>query len=289
MKPKSEPEQTLIRLLDDPSPRVWRSVRRELRRRGRRSRPGLRRAAASGHPRARGRARRLLLDLDREAVGRRLAGYAMRRELDLERGLLLLARFEEPGLDVRPCVLALDAMAAEVVRRTESLPPGSERGLALARYLGGELGYAGDEGDYHHPDNVYLHRAIVRKRGLPLTLAAIYLFVARRAGLRAALVGLPGHVVLRMRGEDRNLLIDPFGGGREITERECLGYLAEYGLPFQPRWFDDADAGALWVRQIHNLHKSFGRRALDSQARALEPLLGVLARRADDTAGGARG
>jgi len=230
--------ETLIDLLGDPSPTVWRSVRGELQKLGRAAGPSLRRAARGDDPRARTRARQFLLQRDRERVSRRLTGYAMRPELDLERGLLLLARIEEPGLDARPYSTALDAMAAEVVRRTESRPPGAKRARALVEYLGRELGYTGDEGDYHHPDNVYLHRAIVRRRGLPLTLVAIYLFVARRAGIPAAPVALPGHVVLRLHGPDRNLLIDPFNGGAELSERECLCYLAARGLARQlpPPW-----------------------------------------------------
>ena len=278
MERKSDPQRTLIGLLDDPSPRVWRTIRRELRGRGSRARPGLRRAVTSGVPRSRARARRLLLDLDREAVSRRLCGYALRAEVDLERALLLLSRFEEPGLDLRPCVLALDAMAAEVLRRIERLPPGSERALVLVDYLGRELGYRGDEGDYHHPDNVYLHRAIVRRRGLPLTLAAIHLFVARRAGLRAALVGLPGHVVLRLRGDDRNVLVDPFGGGAEITERECLGYLAQRRRDFAPAWLDDASAASMFERQLRNLCVSYRRRGLACEVRLLGRVLHALGR-----------
>jgi len=265
-------------------------VRRELERRRKASRGILVKVARRGDARARAQARALLLRAERAAVVRRMIAFACSEHVELERGLLLISRFEEPRLDLRPYLLAIDAMAAEVLKRVEARRGLDGRAQVLSDYLGRELGYRGDSDDYHHPDNVYLPRAIVRKRGLPLTLTALYLLVARRARIRAAAIALPGHVLLRVYDSDeRSAILDPFAGGTRLSERECLGYLAEYGLPFQPRWFDDADAGALWVRQIHNLHKSFGRRALDSQARALEPLLGVLARRADDTAGGARG
>jgi regulator of sirC expression with transglutaminase-like and TPR domain len=193
--------------------------------------------------------------------------------VDLERGLFLLARFEEPGLDARPFVTALDAMAAEVMRRAESRPPGSERARVLVDYLADELGYDGDDGDYHHPDNVYLHRAIVRRRGLPLTLAAIYLFVARRAGIPAAPVALPGHVVLRLHGNDRNLLIDPFNQGAELSERECLSYLAARGLPFSPEWFADAGDAKMFVRQVRNLCVSYRRRGLGREVELISRVL----------------
>jgi regulator of sirC expression with transglutaminase-like and TPR domain len=197
----------------------------------------------------------------------------MRPGLDLERGLLLLGRIEEPQLDARPYLTALDAMAAEVVRRTESMPPGSVRAQALVDYLAGELGYTGEDGDYHHPDNVYLHRSIVRRRGLPLTLAAIYLFVARRARISAAPVALPGHVVLRFHGHDRNLLIDPFNQGAELSERECLSYLAARGLAFNPKWFADASDAKMFERQVRNLCVSYRRRGLEREVRLIARIL----------------
>ncbi|HVS09918.1 MAG TPA: transglutaminase family protein, partial [Planctomycetota bacterium] len=185
-------------LLGDPSPAVWDGVRSELARLGGAARPLLRRAARDGAPRARSRARSLLLGLERERASRRLIGYALRREVDLERGFFLLARFADPGADLRKALAALDAMGAEVQQRSESLPPGPERSLLLCEYLGRELGFAGDDEDYHHPENVHLHRVIERRRGLPLSLCALYLLVARRARIPAAAVALPGHVVLRL-------------------------------------------------------------------------------------------
>ncbi len=216
--------------------------------------------------------------LTRLALVRRAARYASRTKLDLERGLWLLARFEEPELDIRPYVLALDAMAAEVLRRVDQKPATHERAIVLSQYLGRELGYKGDERDYHDPDNVYLHRAIVRKRGLPLTLSAIYLLVARRAGIHAAIVPLPGHVMLRLYGGDKNVIVDPFHQGAVRNERDLLKFLAEHGLAFQSSWFADADDRTLFRRQTQNLKVSLTRRGMPREARMLDLVIEALDR-----------
>lgn len=270
---------TLIELLDDPSPTVWGEVRRELERHGREAITALLRVTRGASPRARGRARIVLLSLERGRVLRRLAGFACQPTIDLERGLWLLSRLEEPGLDVRPYLLALDAMAAEVTRRIETRPPNLERALVLAQYLGAELGFRGDQADYHHPDNIYLHRAIERRQGMPLTLAAIYLCIARRAKIDAALVPLPGHVMLRLRAAGKSALVDVFRGGEQKTERDVLQYLAEHNLPFNPSWLRDADDAAMFQRQINNLRASYQRRGLWREVNGLEQVLAALQRR----------
>ena len=60
-----------------------------------------------------------------------------------------------------------------------------DRGQALVDYLGRELGSGGSTGDFHHPDNSHFPRVLEKKRGMPLALSAVYVFVARRAGIRA--------------------------------------------------------------------------------------------------------
>jgi regulator of sirC expression with transglutaminase-like and TPR domain len=275
-------------LLEDESSVVQREVRREFERRGREGLPVLARIARHGGPRARAAARSALVHAGREKVARRMVKLACSPYADLERGLLLLSRFEEPGLDLRPYVLAIDAMAAEVLKRLDARTGLASRSKLLADYLGHELGYRGDADDYHHPDNVYLHRAIVRKRGLPLTLCALYLFVARRASIRAAPVALPGHVVLRVYESDgRATLLDPFHGGTPLTDRDCLGYLAQHGLPFEPRWFDDASDLAIWARHVHNLRNSYRQRGLDREVRLLGLVSRALALRLADGGAGA--
>jgi regulator of sirC expression with transglutaminase-like and TPR domain len=171
---------------------------------------------------------------------------------------------------------ALDALGAELLRRTEHMPPTIARALCLAGYLGEELGFSGSKEGYDHPDHVFLHRALETKRGLPLTLAALYQAVARRAGIRAHLVGLPGHVVLRLSGSDRHALVDPFRGGAELSERDCLAYLASRGLTFQPRWFQDASDADMLERQIRNLTASYRRRGLVREIGLLARVLTVL-------------
>ena len=267
-------------LLADPSPLVQREVRRELERRGKAALPLLQAIARQGEARARTVARSILLGHGRTQVAGRMVKLALAADADLERGLLLLSRFEEPGLDLRPYVLALDAMAAEVLKRLEARPGLPSRAALLADYLGRELGYRGQPEDYHHPDNVYLHRAIVRKRGLPLTLTALYLFVARRAGIRAAPVALPGHVILRIYEADgRAVLCDPFHGGAPLSDRDCLQYLAQHGLPFEPRWFDDASDLAIFGRHVGNLRQSYSQRGLEREVRLLASVGRCIAQR----------
>jgi regulator of sirC expression with transglutaminase-like and TPR domain len=263
----------LIELLGDESNAVLGPVRTELLAAGRSVMPALRRAARSDPARMRARARTVLAHLERQEVVRRLAGYALRGDIDLERGLFLLSRLDHPAFDPRRYAKALDAMGSAVRARLAAAPDGPSAPLALAQYLGDELGFVGSENPFNHPDNVFLHRVIERKRGMPLTLVAIYLLVARRAGLKAAPIALPGRVLLRLYAGPRSLILDPFLGGKARTRQDCVNYLAKHGLVPRPQWFADASDATLFHRQILNLMGSHQARGHAREAAELTAIV----------------
>jgi regulator of sirC expression with transglutaminase-like and TPR domain len=268
----------LVRLLADGSPTVWSTVRRELEQAGPAALPALRRAARSSAPDVRGRARTILAALQRRSALRRLMRYACRERIDLERALLLLGCHHTPRLDPRPYLRALDAMALEVTRRAQQKADDAGRAMTLVEYLGGELGFAGSQSAFHHPDNIHLHRALERRAGMPLTLCAVYLSVARRAGLGAGILPLPGHVMLRLDAGEQGLIVDPYHGGRTRTQKDCIAYLSKHGLTFRAAWLEDADDRSLLRRQLLNLTRSAEKRGLKGDARELRKVLLVLDR-----------
>jgi transglutaminase superfamily protein len=268
----------LVGLLDDPSPAVLGPVRAGLVAAGRSALPRLRRAMKARDARRRGRARTIVAELERRRVLRRIAGYAVRPDIELERGLFLLSRLERAGFDRRPYVKALDAMGAAVRARMAAAADSPAAPLALAQYLGDELGFVGCETDFNHPDNIYLHRAIEKKRGMPLTLVAIYLLVARRAGLKAAPIALPGRVLLRLYAGPRSLIIDPFLGGKARTRQDCVNYLAKHGLVPRPQWFADAGDTALFHRHVLNLMGSHQARGHAREGAELQAIVGAVNR-----------
>ncbi len=253
---------------------------REFRAAGRAGRPLLARALRADDPHARSHARSLIDALEWDAAMRRLLRYTCRENLDLETGLFRLSHLERPGLDLSPYRLMLDEMATEVRGRVLGITDSLERGRILAHYLGTELGFIGDLDGYIHPDNVFVHRAIDRGKGLPLTLCAIYSFVARRCGLRTGLMPLPGHVMLRLHGRESNLIVDPFHGGEVRSLKGLQDYLAEHGLRCRAVWFRDAPTVQLIHRQTLNLRNALSSMGHYGRARRLAPLIDQLDRSA---------
>ena len=263
----------LVDLLGDDSPMVVARVRSELERMGKTAHSELRRTLRFGSARQRGRARQLLLDHARKGSVRRLIRYASRNVHDLEHALFLLDAHGAPSEDLRGFRKVLDVFADEVLTR---LSPGSVPSRILTEYLGQEVGFAGATQDFHHPDNIYLHRGIERRTGMPLTLCAVYAFVARRAKITAELLPFPGHVLLAIEDPSGQTILDPFAGGVEVSEARIRQYLSQHGVPARPEYFLPASDSLMFLRHVTNLVHSCSQRGRHSEARELSMVQKVL-------------
>ena len=140
-------------------------------------------------------------------------------DLDLGRAALLVAGEEYPALDVEEHIRVLDGFAGAVRERAPEDMPAVERALQVGRYLFGELGFRGNSSDYYNPDNSYFNRVLDTRTGIPITLSLLFLEVARRIGIRCRGVGMPGHFLVGLEGED--VYFDPFNGGPALTPDDC--------------------------------------------------------------------
>ena len=147
----------------------------------------------------------------------------MRRtgELDIVEAALLVAAEEYRNLDVDEQRNEISAYGEELARRMARIANPFARLDGLRGYLAEELGLDGNTADYYDPRNSFVNEVVGRGLGIPLTLSLLYVDVARRAGLQARGVALPGHFVVRLDLGDRRLLIDPFRHGELVSEEDC--------------------------------------------------------------------
>ena len=190
-------------------------------------------------------------------------------EIELARAALLVAAESDPGLDVEVALRPLEAWGAELRSR---LRPGWNNLQKLARLralLFEELGFRGDSRDYYHPDNALLHEVLRRRRGIPLTLAIVMLEVGWRVGMPLEGVGFPGHFLVRLAGEPRDLLLDPYHDARTVHEEDCRRMLQEGTggqVRYSTRLLASVGKRGMIERLLRNLKNAYLRRDDDEHA-----------------------
>ena len=123
-----------------------------------------------------------------------------------------IAQDERPDLDVESVLADVDALALRLKSRFAPDASVLHKVRTLNRYFFEELGFAGNVNDYHDPANSYLDEVMTRRRGIPITLALLYMEIAGEVGLRAEGVSFPGHFLVKLRLPQGEVVIDPFTG-----------------------------------------------------------------------------
>lgn len=197
--------------------------------------------------------------------------------LELDRAALELARIEYPNLETEPFIGILDSHAIELAERVAGLPRPSDYVAAANRYLFGELGFKGNSANYHDPRNSCLNDVLTARTGIPITLAVVYLEIARRLARPVSGIGLPGHFLVEYRDAECALYIDVFNGGRLLTSAECFDLAREAtgaALPDDPLLLAPAGKRQIVTRILHNLCGVYLlRRAYRKAVRTLDLLL----------------
>jgi len=179
-------------------------------------------------------------------------------EVDLAHAALLISAEENPGVEVERWLAHLDALAAELRGRFAALPPGPSRDFTrlaeLSAFLFEEQGFRGNRDDYYDPANSFLDRVLERRTGIPITLALVMIEVGRRVGVPLVGVGFPCHFLVR-HARHADLLLDPFAGGRLVSDEDCRRLLANVcgDLPFHPRLLRPVSGRCLLQRVLTNL------------------------------------
>jgi regulator of sirC expression with transglutaminase-like and TPR domain len=189
-----------------------------------------------------------------DEVRRRFADEARAERPDLAALCLLVSAAADRTLDET----GTDAAQLELDRLAGLLPfrPGGPRSwaTALAELLGVRCGFRGSPGDYQRLESSLLHAVLRRRRGLPILLSVVWMEVARRAGAPVYGVALPGHFVVGFGPPEHQVLVDPFDGGRVLTDSDAeLLVAGATGAPLDPSMLTPADPLDVVVRILNNI------------------------------------
>lgn len=148
-----------------------------------------------------------------------------------------IAQDEYPRLDPQAVLAEIDALADKLKRRIPADAVALQRLRFLNRYFFKELGFAGNVNDYYDARNSYLHQVLATRRGIPITLALLYIEFASQIGLDARGVSFPGHFLVKLRmhtgSQQGEVVIDPFTGhslSREELDERLQPYRRQQGL-----------------------------------------------------------
>jgi regulator of sirC expression with transglutaminase-like and TPR domain len=201
-----------------------------------------------------------------------------RLRINLAEAALLCAQDAYPELDVQSTLGEIERIGTTLARRMPQDFSTTHRLIALNNYLFRELGFVGNHAEYYDPRNSFLNEVMARKTGIPITLSILYIDIGERLGLKLKGVSFPGHFLVKVRVTGGELVLDPFSGGKSLSEEELRERLAQvagseaaHSLPLED-FLEPASPRQILARLLRNL------KAIYLEAADLDRALGVMNR-----------
>jgi regulator of sirC expression with transglutaminase-like and TPR domain len=243
--------EAIVRLLLDDDPTTVELTRRQLLAGGMSSVPDLLDLMSDANTKLAGTVRDLITEIEvtdaKDQFTKACQSIASMDEL--ERICWLLSRVFLPGLNLNHYIKLLDQWGAELRDLKQTLESEADRDSLLPEFFGNQLGFQGNSDDYYNIRNLLLPCIIDSKRGIPTSLALVYLLVSKRADLAVTGVDLPGHFVIRYHGH----LFDPFERGYLLTEEDCLRALVDQRTEALNAMSTEASPKTILIHLLSNL------------------------------------
>lgn len=172
----------------------------------------------------------------------------------MARAALIIARQFQPGLNIETEMAQIDQLAARALQWPVT------DAISLVDFITTKEAFCGNTDDYYNLSNSLLNEVLRTKRGIPITLALVYICIVQRLvpdvpGFQAMGINFPAHFLLAVNDNNGKHLIDPFAG-KFISKESCYEIIADlYEHPTQPddKHFQKADNRQLLRRVLENI------------------------------------
>ncbi|MBI3316880.1 MAG: hypothetical protein HYZ85_02600 [Candidatus Omnitrophica bacterium] len=178
-------------------------------------------------------------------------------EEKIEYALHLIAEFQNGPAYPHQLKECLDELAQEYRIGHGILDP-----LKLANFLFKIKGFKGNQTDFYDPLNSNLVHVIETKRGIPISLALIYILTGARLGIPVEGCNFPGHFLARVKIQGKIVWVDCFSGGRVLDEAvmgPMIQEMPEISDASRRReaLYQDTPAEAILARMLSNLIRAY--------------------------------
>jgi regulator of sirC expression with transglutaminase-like and TPR domain len=194
----------------------------------------------------------------------RYVGTLKDNEIDLGESGLALALIFMPGINPERYRYHLKKLREQLAEEMQlRLRAGPEDTLALRisalkKVMHESAGYRGDAENYDDIQNMNLIRVIERRRGLPVSLGLLYVFLGTSLGWQIDGLNFPGHFLVRLEKDGERVILDPFREGQEMDApalRQLLKSVVGQKAELSHNYYEPVIRRDMLIRLENNLKK----------------------------------
>jgi regulator of sirC expression with transglutaminase-like and TPR domain len=280
--------KALIHLLDDPDKEISNVVTGNLRELGTDVIPELESAwEKSIDQRQQELIENIIQDIQFRNVKRNLIRWKESGATDLMEGVCWIARYQYPHLETEKVRQEIDRISGDIWLELNHKLTALEKVRIMNQIIYDIHKFSREVQNVYAPRNSYINLVLESKKGNPVSLAIIYLLVAKSLGIPILGVSLPKIFILaymdekitsRKRTSAHEVLfyINPFSRGAVLGRKEIDHYLASQKFETQDSFYEPCANEEIIRRLVLNLIVSYEKLGFPEKIRDLQELLKIL-------------
>jgi regulator of sirC expression with transglutaminase-like and TPR domain len=274
--------KALVSLLDDDDDQIVNQVENKIKSLGQEIIPFLEQEWESTfNPGLQRKIEDLIHTLQYKLLKERMEAWYQSKEQDLLTGMWLIATYQYPDFELEKLKRDLDEIYREVwIEFRPDLHPFDQIKVVNSVFFS-KLKFGANTKNFHSPGNSLLNIVLETRKGNPISLCIIYLYVTQKLQLPVYGVNLPNLFVLTYKNEGNQFYINVFNRGLIFSKTDVENYIHELRLTPQNSFFEPCANLEIVRRSLRNLVMSFDKMGEHAKAEEVKEILLIIADGAD--------
>ena len=270
--------KAMIHLLDDSDQEVVTMVEQQIRTLGPSIIPVLESewGTESLNPILQTKIENLIHDFQWQSVKTRLQVWKESGGMDLLEGMWILATYRYPDYSFNDLKVEMDQLYYEVwPQMREDLHP-MDQVKVLNSVLFEQLKFGPNSKNFHAANNSFINNVLSSKKGNPISLCVIYMWIAQKLGLPIYGVNLPNLFVLTYKLKGLQFYINVFNKGLIFNKIDIDNYIAQLNLTPNEIYYNPCSNLEIIRRVLRNLLMAYEKAGEQDYKDELTELIDLL-------------
>jgi regulator of sirC expression with transglutaminase-like and TPR domain len=270
--------KAMIHLLDDSDQEVVNMVEQQIRNLGPSIIPVLESEweTESLNPILQTKIENLIHDFQWQSVKTRLQMWKESGGMDVLEGMWILATYRYPDYSFEQLKVEMDQLYYEVwPQMREELHP-MDQVKVLNTVLFEQLKFGPNSKNFHAANNSFINNVLSSKKGNPISLCVIYMWIAQKLGLPIYGVNLPNLFVLTYKQNGLQFYINVFNKGLIFNKIDIDNYIAQLNLSSNEIYYNPCSNLEIIRRVIRNLMMAYEKAGEKEYKEELTELIDLL-------------
>ena len=185
------------------------------------------------------------------------------RPKDILDGWMIVSRCQYPELKKESFERTLTKIISDARLAIENCNSDLEKISTLNTIIFSRYRFRGNVKNFHSPENSFINDVIKNRKGNPLSLSIIYMYISQKIGLPVCGINMPKHFIVGFESEHHfdidsiKFYINPFSKGTILNRQDLEKFLKKEKIKDSSKYFSPCGNKEMLKRLINNLLHSY--------------------------------